>query len=261
LPVELDHKDLSMFFEDRKNKINLFEDLKVSILDLAENDDVKKVMSNTDEKFQFLNILFNLIKSLIKPNELFSTPICFDATTSGFQHLAALFHDIEIANASNVINVNNTEKDDIENVNPGDVYQKVANTAIELINKEVKDVDLKNKFLKININRKLLKKPCMTVPYNVGLQTMHKDLISAGFFIKKVDAADINKKDKTTFYIVSKELLNDVSETVVLKYDELFKFSKFLYDSVYITFPSLKGYVNYINQFAHVISKLDVPIM
>jgi len=46
-----------------------------------------------------------------------------------------------------------------------------------------------------------------------------------------------------------------------LKYDELFKFSKFLYDSVYITFPSLKGYVNYINQFANVISKLDVPIM
>jgi hypothetical protein len=53
LPVELDHKDLSTFFEDRKNKINLFEDLKVSILDLAEKDDVKKVMSNSDEKFQF----------------------------------------------------------------------------------------------------------------------------------------------------------------------------------------------------------------
>ena len=157
--------------------------------------------------------------------------------------------------------MNNTENDEIDNVNPGDVYQKVANTAIELINKEVKDVNLKNKILKININRKLLKKPCMTVPYNVGLQTMHKDLISAGFFIKKVDAADINKKDKSTFYIVSKEILNDVSETVVLKYDELFKFSKFLYDSVYITFPSLKGYVNYINQFANVISKLDVPIM
>ena len=60
-----------------------------------------------------------------------------------------------------------------------------------------------------------------------GLLCMHKDLISAGFFIKKVDVADINKKDKTTFYIVSKELLNHVSETVVLKYDKLFKFSKF----------------------------------
>ena len=101
----------------------------------------------------------------------------------------------------------------------------------------------------------------MTVPYIVGLQTMHKDLISAGFFIKKVDAADIGKKDKSTFYIVSKDLLKEGSETVVLRYDELFKFSKFLYDSVYITFPSLKGYVKYLNQFASLIGHLKVPIM
>nr|QWO71442.1 RNA polymerase [Termitomyces titanicus] len=265
LPVQLDYKELSTFFETRKNNVDLFEDIKVSIFDLAEIENVKKIMSNNDEKLQFLNILFSLIKCLIKHNELFCTSICFDATTSGFQHLAALFQDIELAKASNVVNNkedDDDEENDIENVNRGDVYQKVADKAIEFIKKEEKDENLKNKFLKININRKILKKPCMTVPYNVGLKTMHLDLINTSFFIKKVDAADIDKKDKTTFFIVSKDILKeDVSEPVVLRYDEMFKFSKFLYDSVYKTFPSLEGYVKYLNQFAHLIVSLNKPVM
>nr|QWO71439.1 RNA polymerase [Termitomyces sp. DKA64] len=277
LPFQLDFKDLSSFFENRNNNIELFNDLKVvSIFDLARNENVINVMSHSDEKLQFLNILFNLIKCLIKPNEKFCTPICFDATTSGFQHLAALFQDLDLAKASNVLNnieeSNIVEKgesvgeleleQELEKVERGDVYQKVAQTVNEYIEKELKDENLKNTLLKIDINRKLLKKPCMTVPYNVGLKTMHLDLIKAGFFIKKVDAVDVDKKDKSTFFIVSKDILKKgVTETVILRYDELFMFSKFLYDAVYETFPSLAGYVKYLNKFASLISSLNKPII
>lgn len=32
--------------------------------------------------------------------------------------------------------------------------------------------NLKKKILKLKINRKLLKRPVMTIPYNVGMETM-----------------------------------------------------------------------------------------
>nr|AYE93392.1 RNA polymerase [Termitomyces sp.] len=122
LPFQLECKNLSSFFEYRKNNVDLFKDLKVvSIFDLVRNENVINVMSHSDERLQFLNILFSLIKCLIKPNELFCTPICFDATTSGFQHLAALFQDLDLAKASNV--VNNIEESNIDE--GGDYYYYV----------------------------------------------------------------------------------------------------------------------------------------
>jgi DNA-directed RNA polymerase len=92
------------------------------------------------------------------------------------QHLSALFTDVEIAINSNVIS-DNTDM-------PHDVYTEVANVINDII-ETLEDQELKIILLKIIKNRKLLKGPVMTVPYNVGLQRMLDQLIAKGFFIQK----------------------------------------------------------------------------
>jgi len=109
-----------------------------------------------------------LIECLINKNKLFCTPISFDATCNGFQHLAAIFKDKEIAKISNVIN-----DSDI----PNDVYNFVAENVKKIIEVEP-DSDMKDKFLLINLFRNLLKKPVMTIPYNVGLEKIKNQLIN-----------------------------------------------------------------------------------
>jgi DNA-directed RNA polymerase len=103
--------------------------------------------------------LFNLIECLIDNNKLFCTPISFDVTCNGFQHISAIFKDLDIAKISNVIN--NSDK-------PNDVYKFVAEKVKILIEDE-QDSDMKDKILLINFSRNLLKKPVMTITYNVGL--------------------------------------------------------------------------------------------
>jgi|GEM_PF-6805408 len=126
-----------------------------------ENDIEKEIfLSNKDDKFKFLSLLFDLICCLIDKNRLFCSPICFDATlrSSGFQHIAGIFKDTRIAAESNVVS---------DNEEPKDVYATVALNVEEQI-KELDDNNLKEKFLKIKFNRNLLKRAVMTVPYNVG---------------------------------------------------------------------------------------------
>nr|AYE93220.1 RNA polymerase [Termitomyces sp.]AYE93272.1 RNA polymerase [Termitomyces sp.] len=163
-------------------------------------------------------------------------------------------------------------KEDIKNLpkknEPGDVYNKVAETVIQKIN-TVNDIPFKEKLLKLNINRNLLKKPVMTIPYNVGLETMGKQLINAGFFTRKVDCM-YKEKDKDTldskfcyFYSVSSNLIKEEFKGDQIKFSssEMGKFFSILYSAVYDTFPSLKKYVEYLNKFADIFGKLDAPII
>lgn len=159
---------------------------------------VKNIISESEDAGQFLSVLTSLIRvklntiyddkhtfgsaeqtnkkdGILDPNPKFYTPICFDATCSGMQHLSALFANIEIATNSNVIG--NDEEI------PQDVYLEVGKTVMDTINK-LEDEELKSVLSKIIINRKLMKKPVMTVPYNVGLNTMTDQLIDMGFFTK-----------------------------------------------------------------------------
>jgi DNA-directed RNA polymerase len=106
-----------------------------------------------------LNVLLIIIN-------FFCTPISFDATCNGFQHLSAIFKDIEIVKISNVIN---------DSAKPNDVYNFVAKNVKNLIEKE-QDSDMKDKLLLINFNRKLLK--TSKIPYNVGLEKLQNQLIN-----------------------------------------------------------------------------------
>lgn len=116
----------------------------------------------------------------------------------------------------------------------------------------------------------------MTVPYNVGLDTMQKQLVSDKKFelnIKDLDTKgsivqDLlikdekiikcynfvdsikNKKIKTYFYAVPKDSLKDQYKEEIVHFTpyEMGLFSTILYQAIYKTFPSLNEYVLYFNK-------------
>ena len=233
-------KDVS-FKEDFVKKFN--------IEFLINNDLIQEIYLNNKDKFQFIVLLFNLIECLINNNKQFCTPISFDATCNGFQHLSAIFKDFEIARISNVINDSDT---------PNDVYKFVAENVQKLIKLEP-DSDMKDKFLSINFTRNLLKKPVMTIPYNVGLEKLKNQLISDehNFFEEKKEYI---KDDKIiNYYIVNKAICKN-NESLQLSFKEFGKLTSFLYKGVYTTFPNLVNYVQYTKKIAAIFSSLNIPI-
>ena len=143
------------------------------------------LINNIDEKGQFLSLLTSLLQVNNNNNYLFHTPICFDATCSGIQHLSAILSDIQLAKETNIIPIENNSD------SPQDVYSLLAKEVSNTIN-NLEDKELRTVLNKINPTRKLMKKPVMTVPYNVGLKRMSDQLITAGFFSKEYD--DLSKK-------------------------------------------------------------------
>jgi DNA-directed RNA polymerase len=107
------------------------------------------------EPFQFLSIFISYYNHIKLGTEV-KTPILFDATCSGIQHLSALTKDIEIANLVNLI----------QKESPSDFYQYCIDKIKDVI-MELTDLELKNKFNQLTITRKWIKQSIMTVPYNV----------------------------------------------------------------------------------------------
>ena len=218
---------------------------------LINNELIQEIILNNKDKLQFLVLLFNFIECLINKNKLFCTPISFDATCNGFQHLSAIFKDIEIAKISNVIN---------DSAKPNDVYNFVAENVKSLIEKEP-DSDMKDKFLLINFTRHLLKKPVMTIPYNVGLKKLQDQLINdeQNFFELKKEKECIKDKKYIKYFIVNKAICKN-NESLQLSYKEFGKLTSFLYKGVFTSFPNLTNYVQYTKKIANIFSALNIPI-
>jgi len=135
---KLDYKNFRIkYVSFKEDFLNIF-----NIEFLINNELIQEIILKNKDKLQFIVLLFNLIECLINNNKLFCTPISFDATCNGFQHISAIFKDNEIAKISNVIN---------------DIYNFVAKNVKILIEQEP-DSDMKDKFLLINFTRNFLKK-------------------------------------------------------------------------------------------------------
>jgi len=228
-------------------KLN-FNNLKFNDLNTIFNNPlIIDLINNTDEKGQFLSLLTSLLQT--KNNYLFHTPICFDATCSGIQHLSAILSDIQLAKETNIIPMENN------NDTPQDIYNLLANEVINIIN-NLEDKELRIVFNKILITRKLMKKPAMTVPYNVGLKTMSDQLISAGFFSKEYD--DLSKK--YIYYIVDKSILKE-DEILILTDRQFGIFTSILFTTIFKKFPTLKEFKNYVDKLTHIILKLNKPLI
>jgi DNA-directed RNA polymerase len=203
---------------------------------------VLEILNNNDEAPLFIACLISLIRVKFNNNNKFHTPICFDATCSGLQHLSALFSDVEMGIKSNVI----------ASEFPQDLYTEVGNTVISTIT-NLQDSNLRNVLSKIKINRKFMKKPVMTVPYNVGINTLGEQLVDNNFVTKSWESLD---EGKTCYYIVNPEFVIG-EDKLILTNKEMGIFSVILHQAIYKRFPSLKIYKNFLDDLIKTLLKLE----
>lgn len=89
-------------------------------------------------------------------------PILFDATCSGMQHLSGLTGDLQLATYVNIIS----------NDEPEDSYLWCAQAVEKSVESYKGDDKVKSLLSKIKLDRSIVKKSVMTIPYNIKLEGM-----------------------------------------------------------------------------------------
>jgi hypothetical protein len=205
---------------------------------------LNEFLNNIKEPLQFISILFALINVInAKENNkdlIINNPILFDASCSGLQHLSALTREIDTAIQTNLVSL--PDSDDIKN----DYYLYASSVVQDILDKSDNA-----KFRNIKLNRKIIKKSVMTIPYNItkyGIIEQMKDHFQA--------ATILNKK----MYVVSKENTKD-NTCVYLLPREIKDLGNIIYDGLIDNLPSLKILSNYLDNLINIILKLDMPVI
>lgn len=220
---------------------------------LYENDRARfeaEYLGKAKEKAQFMSCFLGLYKPFISNNRSVcvanysnNTPVLFDATCSGMQHLSALTTNIALA-----ILVNLTKN------KLNDFYAHCAEIVIQVIS-ELPDENLRRVLSKLKIDRKLLKLPVMTIPYNIGLEGLTKK-ISAKFETVFEDNEDGGKR---LMFRVPGELTED-GIPLLLTGSECGKLGSIIFRTVNGLMPPIIPLRQYFNGMIDVLAKLNRPI-
>lgn len=262
----------------RKNRIKWFDQNIIEILDLLENNTElfnTNYLSKAKEPAQFISCLMEYnkySKGLIKD---IKTPILFDATCSGVQHLSALTTDLDIAK---LVNILETSKDE-----PSDFYSFCVENIIENIkNLPDNDLQFKSKILKIRLDRTFLKHSIMTVPYNVTaigiadklaahfnknyINLEEAKLLESKNLIKlkidKKEDKELNIKISSGIYIykpLSNILLNNNDELIFTQ-TELNKLGNIIKQTVLSIIPPFNNLKKYFDGIIEILNILNLPI-
>lgn len=120
------------------------------------------------EPFQFISTMIAKIATLNNPDIPISNPILFDASCSGIQHIASLTLEKELARNVNVF----SNSSDPSNDYPQDFYTyALGKIKDKLWVSEIETLrDLK-------LDRKMIKRSVMTIPYNISLTGIGEHLM------------------------------------------------------------------------------------
>jgi len=208
-----------------------------------------KYLVNSAEPAQFVSCLLSIAKYNINSKHQLDlnsirTPVLFDATCSGMQHLSALTCDMEIATYVNII----------AGDEPEDFYRKCAEAVIEVIKKH-DDHDLRSKLLSIRIDRKFIKQSVMTIPYNVKLESMTKQLTDKfeTFYV------EVSKDTKKLYFKIPAALTVDNKEHI-LTGREAGLLGSIVYKTVLSIIKPVNDYRNYISKIIKIFKLLNKPI-
>ena len=139
-----------------QDRIKWVEERTNEICSIAQNPLENRTWADADKPFEFLAFCFEYDEFLKNP-EVFKThlPIQLDGTANGLQHYNALLRDIVGGKAVNLINSDTL----------ADIYNEVAEK-LKIRLKGLADAEeMAKKWLELNFDRKLTKRPVMVLPY------------------------------------------------------------------------------------------------
>jgi len=257
----------------------------ISVYESNFNSFVDQFISISKEPFQFMSIFISYYNFITFKIEI-KTPILFDATCSGIQHLSALTKDIKIANLVNLLQIDS----------PSDFYQYCIDRILGVI-ADLLDVEFKNKLKQLNITRKWIKQSIMTVPYNVttmgisdklaekfdkyyldhadmlkldkGLVTLEQTLEKIKLDLKrtktpilyknKIDKTEEEDKGKGSFILVPLREIKNSATPLYFTSTELLKFARIIQITVLNIIPPFIKLKKYFDGIINILSDLDLP--
>lgn len=231
-----------------KSRINWAKTTLPYMAELYEHDRQKfddEFLTNAKEKAQFMSCFLSIYKCLGSKRSYSNskTPVLFDATCSGMQHLSALTTNIDLAT---LVNLTNNELKDF--------YGHCAEILTQVI-ADLPDKKLRETLSMVKITRKLVKLPVMTIPYNIGLESLTEKITDK--FKKRFD--DIGEKKKKLFFIVPGEFtVNGLP--LELTGSEAGKLGSITYHTVKALMPPIKPLKTYFEGMIDVLEKLNKPI-
>nr|QWO71472.1 RNA polymerase [Termitomyces sp. T70a] len=225
----------------RLSKVNGVVD---DYLDSLRVSKVKYIEDNIDritEPFQFMSIMYAKLYHIRNANTLISNPILFDASCSGIQHIASLTLEKELANNVNVISEATSPKEEL----PQDFYSyaldKIRTRLLESDIVELRDIKL---------NRKMIKRSVMTIPYNISM---------AGIGEHLMEHFESNWVLKEKFIKIPGEATISGKE-VNLNGSMYGNLTKIIYFVLTKELPSLKLLTEYFNGMIDICTKLNLPV-
>lgn len=106
---------------------------------------------------------------------------------------------------------------------------------------------------RLSINRTIMKIPVMTIPYNISVSgvgdKLEKTLVSEKYF----------ENSKCHYKILPQFVRDD--QVLVLTGKEFADLTVIIYNSVYNIIPSLKIIIEFLNQLAGLLQKINRPVI
>ena len=193
-----------------KDRIKRVDDNESKILNM----DLEFILK-ADSRFDL--IAFCLAYKRYKEGKKVHLPIFLDATCSGIQHFSTMLKDVELAKSVNVI----PDSDSMDKVQ--DIYSEMIEPTNKKIALFVDENPSYYKLLNVNITRKIIKPTIMTVPYNVTVKGVTRQLISSFEVIPRNKFDQINLNSDVGLFEVkdlNQSLING-DPVIEIFYDEI----------------------------------------
>ena len=198
-----------------------------------------------NEPFQFISIMFAKLSVMIDLHQnnkaICQNPILFDASCNGIQHLSALTLDKELARNVNLYSQSKNPKEEL----PQDFYIFV----LKIIQKKLTESNI----LELNniiLNRKMIKKSIMTIPYNISMSGVADQLME---HLEKVW-----ELDKLLIKIPAYATMNN--KEIFLSPKQYGELIKIIYFVLTKELPSLRALSEYFDSLIEILVNLDQPI-
>lgn len=216
----------------------------IELYDCDRDSFYKEYLMKAKEKAQFMSCFLALYKSRLTGDENFKIPVLFDATCSGMQHLSALTSNVNLATMVNICGGD-----------PQDFYEHCAKQVVKTIS-VMEDKSLADKLSQVKIDRSLVKLPVMTIPYNIGLESLTSKITDKFemFFVEGKEGK------KNVMFRVPEGLRVRSDHELVLNGREAGKLGSIVYHTVRTMMPPIEPLKNYFRGMLNVLATLNKPI-